>query len=412
MCLQGYFKDDCSAQQTQLPFDTTTEVDMKNREYEYYVLNGIGTEAAHRNVELAIEVSYNDVQSASSYFYPVHPEVLLLQGGANGYPSREAYTYRKVLEKENTTYTVNVCASQLTEGQWQVALYNPVRSRSIAFNVTAYEKVYCPNNCHADEGHGVCNKDGSCTCNGFWALPDCGISADPSVYGCKPGQFKGEERQMTEPGTSGTGMCMHPCKCVDAACAFDEDACEEFTCRQPARRKGDEDLCVVDTCSADEVFVDKDGVYSCVRRCECPPDNGACAMSGQCDANTFTCHPPYEKASSGEMACVERGCDAGAFTTFKNGSVGECVCSTGRVEDRGVKCAYQSGTPGSSKLAASKGGGGSGGLSGAAAFFLCFFFLLGGGTVAFLARHWLEAALARVRGRTTPYQSFADMGNL
>ncbi|XRB19057.1 EGF-like domain-containing protein [Pseudoscourfieldia marina] len=407
-CQTNYFKDDCSAQRSDLDFGNQVAVEMLNREYEYYVLNGIGTEAARRNVELQIDVSYEDDRT-SSYFYPVHPEVLLLQGGDNGYPSKEDYTFRKVLMKELEKYTVNVCASQLTEGQWQVAIYNPVRSRNLKFNVTANEKAYCPNNCHEDEGHGKCQVDGSCVCNGFWALPDCGISSDPDIYGCKKGEYKGEERTMTAQGTQGVGVCMHGCKCVDLACSYDQDKCEEFVCRQPARRKGSEDLCVVDMCKEDEVYENKDAGYTCVRRCSCPTDGGACTMDEKCDPSTFTCHPPFERSpSSSELSCVRRSCDEGSFDKLDNGTIAECVCSSAGA----TRCTYQSGTKSAEELTKSSRSTKSAGVSGAAAFFLCFFCILGGGTCAYLARHWLEAAIGRVSGRGQTYTSFSDMGSL
>jgi hypothetical protein len=55
----------------------------------------------------------------------------------------------QVLSAQNHTYTIVVPASQLTEGHWKAALFNPTRMRTIRFTLTAALRTSCLNNCTA-----------------------------------------------------------------------------------------------------------------------------------------------------------------------------------------------------------------------------------------------------------------------
>jgi hypothetical protein len=109
-----------------------------------------------------------------------------------------------VLSSQNHTYRIVIPASELTEGHWKAALFNPLRMRAVKYTLEARLRTSCLNNCTAPS-HGTCNADGSCSCTHGWSGADCGFLTSA----CQINTFLRHE-------ASADGLpvvCMKPCVC-------------------------------------------------------------------------------------------------------------------------------------------------------------------------------------------------------
>ena len=67
------------------------------------------------------------------------------------------------------------------QGLWRIAIYNPMLVHQIGYNLTAFKVAHCLNNC---SGHGQCDSNGVCQCDGNWAGGDCSVNKDGDCQVC------------------------------------------------------------------------------------------------------------------------------------------------------------------------------------------------------------------------------------
>ncbi|KAK9810844.1 hypothetical protein WJX73_001470 [Symbiochloris irregularis] len=332
-CHPGYFGSDCSMEAAALQYDLPVSKPETQFEYDYFELPPITQDMLSHNVEVSIKASYSS--SAYSYYAAAHPELLLSKGDVSTFPSAGNHTYREALLSANQTFEINLCPSQLDQGVWRAAIYNPMRIFSIGFNLTVTKVATCLNDC---SGHGTCSEDGVCTCSGDWTGGDCSVV--PSAA-CQPNS------RMRAPMTSAHGVCWHECVCDQGEggeCHYNEQECVEFTCDRPGwRRKGSEQMCIQDQCKKDE-WQQGEG-HVCLRKCSCPADGSACALDSACDSASFECKEGYARFASREPKCYPVGCAEGTMQeaveqVVENG-VGLAVCSCQEAEEEHTpKCSF------------------------------------------------------------------------
>lgn len=68
-----------------------------------------------------------------------------------------------------------IVLSTAMQGFWRIAIYNPMLVHQIGYNLTAVKVAHCLNNC---SGHGQCDSNGVCQCEGNWAGGDCSVNKD------------------------------------------------------------------------------------------------------------------------------------------------------------------------------------------------------------------------------------------
>ena len=70
-------------------------------------------------------------------------------GSEQRFPTAESYDHILLLDKENVTRTLALCASQWGEGSWTLAVYNP-RMSPLGFNLTVRKEGRCLNDCSGE----------------------------------------------------------------------------------------------------------------------------------------------------------------------------------------------------------------------------------------------------------------------
>ncbi|PNH08532.1 hypothetical protein TSOC_004907 [Tetrabaena socialis] len=221
---------------------------------------------------------------------------------------------RMALTARGAQYTMDV-------GPWMIAadnalhvlFFNPLSApRAVGYTLTLAVAGTCLADC---SGHGACDAaTGLCKCQAPFAGGDC--SVDLSAFNgtaCAAGSL----RPVHLPDRRGT--CWAGCK-PDGSGFDDSGACAEFTCDGPGeghgqlRRKGAEDECVEDACTAgDHTVTDPSGDFACTRRCLCPEGGGACGMEATCEPGTLQCLRGLRLVADPERCVAPPACEQGSL---------------------------------------------------------------------------------------------------
>ncbi|EIE26855.1 hypothetical protein COCSUDRAFT_39831 [Coccomyxa subellipsoidea C-169] len=305
----GFFGEDCSNEAEHLQYGVPVIKPESNFEYDFFQLPEISPAMLTHSVE----------------------------GDLHSEPHTANYTFKQVMQLQNTTYEIDLCPSQLKQGVWRAAIYNPMRIYKLAYNLTTVKEGRCLNNC---TGHGTCSDDAVCHCLDNWTGGDCSVYARGGS--CSPGSRK----PTLIPEAHGT--CWHECRC-DAAgnCAYSENECADFTCESALwRRQGTANACVLDKCKKD-LWEETDS-HSCLKPCVCPADGSACAPAAACDATHFSCKAGWRRFSDGQAKCFQPGCQAGSLHEAVGRSVANgqayavCTC-TGEEKEGQPSCTVGAG---------------------------------------------------------------------
>ncbi len=70
-----------------------------------------------------------------------------LQANGSVYPSPSDFTYKLALDEPNRPFNLSLCAAQVRAGQWVAAVYNPLPSAPLGFNLTVHKIGRCLRNC-------------------------------------------------------------------------------------------------------------------------------------------------------------------------------------------------------------------------------------------------------------------------
>ncbi|KAK9853882.1 hypothetical protein WJX84_009959 [Apatococcus fuscideae] len=311
-CDEGFLGVDCSFEAKALQLGKPARMAEATFAYDFQQLPDMSGLAAGHNVEVALEASWSS--SKFRDWARGRPELLLLQGDNTSTAHPTNFTVKHVLEEPNTTYMYTLCPSQISEGKWRVAIYNPLSSLyPIAYNLTAEQVGHCLHNC-SSRGH--CQNDGTCVCDAGFAGGDCSVTSSGGSTGCTPGSRR-------------------PSHMSDK---------QDFTCDSPSlRRKGTADECVRDACTQDE-WEARSG-QACLRKCECPSDGGPCQVASSCQRDRFVCTDGYKRFSDGQPRCYRIGCTEGSLQMGSNGTVengvsyAACICNGAEMEGQD-KCGF------------------------------------------------------------------------
>ncbi|KAK9833016.1 hypothetical protein WJX74_004561 [Apatococcus lobatus] len=333
-CDEGFLGTDCAYEAKALELGQQAQMNEASFEYDFRRLPDMSGLAAGHNVEVALEVAWSSHNFRD--WARGRPELLLLQGdnSTDAHPSN--YTMKHTLEEPNTTYTYTLCPSQISEGKWRVAIYNPASSLfPIAYNLTAKQVGYCLHNCSS---RGQCQDDGSCICNAGYAGGDCSVTSSGASTGCTPGSRRPTHMSDKQ------GTCWHDCECHGSDCRYNDNACAVFTCDSASmRQKGSANECVRDECTQDE-WEEQNG-QACLRKCECPSDGSPCRAASSCQRDKFVCTGGYKRFSDGQPKCYRLGCMEGSLQMDSSKAVANglayaaCVCDGPEVEGED-KCAF------------------------------------------------------------------------
>ena len=77
-----------------------------------------------------------------------------LQAEGGSYPTASSFSYKLALDQPATLYNLSLCPSQVRQGEWALAVYNPMPSMPLAYNLTVHKVGRCLHNC-SDKGRWV-----------------------------------------------------------------------------------------------------------------------------------------------------------------------------------------------------------------------------------------------------------------
>ena len=306
-CEKDFLKEDCSAEATPLKYGEPLNDTLDDAYYDYFQLPTISAKQASRNIDIKLKASYSGYDCTWSN---CHPSLLVKKGGGKEYPDMSDYTFKQEIKSENLTNEILICSSQLVDGVWRGAVYNPRKWIPINYTIEVVKESHCLNNC---SGRGDC-LDGICQCHHHYGGGDCSVSTS-----CMAGDRKSNIRA--------NGICWQECQCENrdgvTTCAFD-NTCVSFECNPPLRWTGVGEECKADECQYDHLYVSDEDNYSCVKRCRCP-DGHACTLDKDCDNSTVTCITPYRRDPfTGQ--CMLEGCakDTVQLNTLNPVKNGKC----------------------------------------------------------------------------------------
>lgn len=266
-CDEGYGGIDCSKASSTLEFGHTITQEPVPFELNFFSLPPVTEGQLSGNVELVVEAAYQ--ATVATHWLEAHPSVLLAEADGD-YPGADHFRYKLSLDRPGSAYNLSLCPSQVRGANWTLAVYNPMPTIPIGYNVTVHRIGRC---LHACSGHGTCSSDGLCECAADWAGGDCSVPLNTTS--CLPGS----QRALDRPDQHGT--CWQECRCAGNGtdCAF-SDSCAGFSCQEGWRRRATQDECVQDECVKDEFHADSKQV--CLKNCTCPADGGPCTLATTC----------------------------------------------------------------------------------------------------------------------------------
>jgi hypothetical protein len=77
-----------------------------------------------------------------------------LQANGSSYPTASSFAYKLSLDQPATVYNLSLCPSQVRQGEWVLAMYNPMPTTALAYNLTVHRIGRCLHNC-SDNGRWV-----------------------------------------------------------------------------------------------------------------------------------------------------------------------------------------------------------------------------------------------------------------
>lgn len=323
---------DCSSSEHALDVDDGgvhwTETDVPAMEREFFELNVSDTAAKH-HVEVRIEATYRADGPVETWYGNLYNYVTVaLKKG--GFPDVETedYDYVMRLKSENDSASIHVPASMVTAGKWGAVVYNPTSVLSHV-NISASLLAFCPDDCFAETGNGVCGPDGVCRCHGGFVGANC----VPSVE-CLQGMFRPEDI-YDKKSHSVIGECYRGCNPATSK-FYAGGKCERITCEEPFEPDGSMTGCEEKQCRSDVHEPTHDGHGTCTRECTCP-QTGLCRLSDACAS--IKCDKGYQ-ANYDLGSCDPPACQEGALMEVHSKTVHGGSCAAACVCTSEFECAY------------------------------------------------------------------------
>lgn len=280
-------------------------------------------------MEVRIEATYRADGETQPWYGNLYNDVTVaLKRG--GFPDVEKsdYDYVMRLESQNESAAIHVPASMVTAGRWGAVVYNPTNQQTHV-NISASLLAFCPDDCFAESGNGVCGPDGVCRCHGGFVGANC----VPSVE-CLQGMYRPEDIYDSE-SHSVIGECYRGCNPATSK-FYSGGKCERITCEEPFEPNGAMTGCEEKQCRSDAHEPTHDGHGTCTRECTCPR-TGNCQLSDGCAA--ISCDKGYQ-ANYELGTCDPPACQEGALKEVRSKAVKGGSCAAACVCTSAFACAY------------------------------------------------------------------------
>jgi hypothetical protein len=74
--------------------------------------------------------------------------VLVDRTDGRRYPSASSFAYKLSLDEPGRAYNLSLCPSQVRRGNWSLAVYNPMPTIALGYNLTVHVLGRCLHACH------------------------------------------------------------------------------------------------------------------------------------------------------------------------------------------------------------------------------------------------------------------------